>query len=134
MPDDEYPPESIRVLAGLEPPVRDPNDPRVRWCREFLEPPREPLLPVTSDRVQAALESIMRDIGLTEAQIRTRFPIALGERVALRAEDLSDREMALIMASTMDGPAYSLDDIPDDAGAPGGVAGGARKPAGEPGE
>ncbi|SFM31045.1 DUF433 domain-containing protein [Methylobacterium pseudosasicola] len=36
MPDDEYPPESIRVLAGLERPVRDPDDPIDRWAREFL--------------------------------------------------------------------------------------------------
>jgi len=115
MPDDEYPTESIRVLAGLEPPVQDPNDPRVRWCREFLEDPREPLLPVTSPRVRAALESIMRDIGFSEDMIRGRFPTAPGERVARPI-----------------GPDYSLDDIPDDPRAPGGVNGGSRKPAGKP--
>ena len=109
MPDDEYPPGSIRVLAGLEPPVRDPNDPRVRWAREFLDDHSEPLLPVTSPRVQADLEAIMRDIGFSVDMIRGRFPTAPGERVALPVEDLTD-----------------------DAGAPGGVPGGSRKPAGEP--
>lgn len=76
MPDDEYPPDSIRVLAGLEPTKRDPGDPILRWTDEFL--------------------------GLPQAG-----------RVALPVEDLSDREMALIMAARSIGPDYALDDIPD---------------------
>lgn len=35
---------------------------------------REPLLPVTSPRVERALVGIMRDVGFSEAQIATRFP------------------------------------------------------------
>ncbi|MBK3406915.1 hypothetical protein [Methylobacterium ajmalii] len=38
------------------------------------EDDREPLLPVTSPRVENALRGIMRDCGFSEAQIATRFP------------------------------------------------------------
>lgn len=62
MPDDDYDPASIRVLATLEPPNRDPNDPILRWVNEFL--------------------------GLPPSG-----------RVALAVEDLTDAEMAAIMAS-----------------------------------
>ncbi|MGU3282514.1 hypothetical protein [Methylobacterium mesophilicum] len=46
MPDDAYDPASIRVLADLEPRVRDPDDPVWRWAGEFLGlPPGDPSAP-----------------------------------------------------------------------------------------
>ncbi|GLS73619.1 hypothetical protein GCM10007890_56340 [Methylobacterium tardum] len=59
MPHDDYPPEAANGL-GPRPTHRDRD--------------REPLLPVTSPRVQEALEAIMRDAGFSEDMIRTRFP------------------------------------------------------------
>lgn len=35
--DDAYAPSAVlAVLAGMEPPRRDPGDPVVRWATEFL--------------------------------------------------------------------------------------------------
>jgi hypothetical protein len=45
MPDDAYDPTSLRVLAGLDPPVRDPADPVVRWVDAFLGLPEDTVAP-----------------------------------------------------------------------------------------
>jgi|GEM_PF-1266139 len=67
MPDDTYDPESIRILAGMEPRRRPAG---------FVEDPP-------------------------------------AGRVALPVEDISDAEMAAIMAARPIGPDYSIDDLPD---------------------
>lgn len=45
----------------------------VQACRQAARE-REPLLPITSPRVQAAIKRIMRDTGFSDEQIRSRFP------------------------------------------------------------
>lgn len=47
MPDDAYDPATVLpVLAGMEPPRRDPGDPLSRWAAEFLGlPDAEPSAP-----------------------------------------------------------------------------------------
>lgn len=69
-----YDPVAIRFLADIGPTKRNPDDPVVRWAREFLEDPRAPLLPVSSPAVEGALRRIMADTGFTAEQIRMRFP------------------------------------------------------------
>ncbi len=65
--------------------------------------PKAPLLPVTSPRIEAALVKIMRDTGFSAAQISGRFPdrIEPGGRVAIRTDDLSDEELAMILATDL---------------------------------
>lgn len=67
MPDDEYPRDAIRILAGMEPRKRPAG---------FVED-------------------------------------GPGGRVALPVEDLTDAEMAAIMAARPIGPDYSLDGLPE---------------------
>lgn len=45
----------------------------VQACREAARD-REPLIPISSPRVEAAIKRIMRDTGFTDEQIRGRFP------------------------------------------------------------
>ena len=45
----------------------------VQACRQSARD-REPLLPISSPRVEAAIKRIMRDTGFTDEQIRGRFP------------------------------------------------------------
>ncbi|MGN8091636.1 hypothetical protein [Methylobacterium sp. 22177] len=57
MPDDEYDPDSVRILAGMEPPVRDPSDPIVRWSQEFLGLPKSGA-PRPGERVALTVEDL----------------------------------------------------------------------------
>ena len=85
MPDDDYPPESIRVLAGMEP--------RRRPTGHVEDVPDPAWLALPPDERAAALERAVR-----------------ADRVAIGIEDLSDEEMARIMASKPIGPDYELPD------------------------
>ncbi|MBE7201377.1 MAG: hypothetical protein INR70_26735, partial [Parafilimonas terrae] len=101
-----YSAEAIGVLTKLKPrmPGEDPRrDQGHAWAREFLEDPCEPLLPVTSPRVEAALVRIMRDTGFSADEIRARFPgrIEPDDRGAIRADHLSDKELAMILAADL---------------------------------
>ena len=60
---------SIDEVEGRPPSHEDAGMPMSSHANE-----REPLLPVTSPRVENALVGIMRDVGFSEAQIATRFP------------------------------------------------------------
>ena len=118
-----YSPESIRVLAGMEP---RPEGVTIGVAPEFWW--------ASIDGVGPEPVALWRDAGASEdpPQLwgaervghegvlwpdRVRLiarAIPPGGRIALRAEDISDDEMAGIMASKPAGPDYSLDDLSDD--------------------
>lgn len=122
MPDDEYPPDSIRVLAGLESLSQGELvgiEPEYWWAiidgvgpvpvavwrdaGESADPPR----PWGAERL--GVEGVLWP---DRVRLIARALPPSG-RIALPVEDLSDRETDLIMASTPVGPDYSLDDLPD---------------------
>lgn len=70
-----YSPESIRVLAGMERPARDPDDPIVRWANEFLEDPPGGDGPfVGGTRIPAATILAYVRAGYPDAEIHADYP------------------------------------------------------------
>ena len=122
MPDDDYLPEAIHVLAGMEPRpegVTIGTGPEHWWASiDGLAPE-----PVAVWRDVGGCEDPTQPWGAERLGVegvlwpdRVRLvarALPPGGRIALRAQDLTDDEMAAIMASTPDGSRYSLDDIPD---------------------
>lgn len=123
MADDDYPPDSIRVLAGLQ--HRDPGvtigtGPEHWWASiDGLAPE-----PVGLWRDAGAEQDPRQPWGVARLGCEgVIWPdrvcliaraIPPGGRISLRADDLTDDEMFGIMASRPSGPGYELDDLPDD--------------------
>lgn len=118
---DEYDPASIRVLAGLEPRPQGELvgiEPEYWWATvDGIGP-----VPVAVWRDAGDCEDPPRPWGAERLGVegvlwpdRVRLiarALPPGGRLALPVEDLSDAEMAAIMAARPIGPDYSLDDLP----------------------
>ncbi|QGY03258.1 hypothetical protein MMSR116_16225 [Methylobacterium mesophilicum SR1.6/6] len=122
MPDDSYPPESLRVLAGMEPRPEGVTigESAEHWWASIDGLAAEPVglwrdAGAEQDPPQPwGVERLGHEGLIWPDRVRlVARAIPPGGRIALRAEDLSDDEMAGIMASQPSGPGYQLDDIPE---------------------